>query len=614
MLNGGSSISPGLHATSFNQPKDWQAFERLVRDLAAEQFEDPHADLHGRSGQSQSGVDIVCRTPRGEVVEIQCKHLRDGANAGQMAAMLAAEIAKARTFDPPLQRFILVTNTSNDVELRAEARRATEVHAAQGLFPVIVHGWDWIESLLRRWPEIAVRYGLILQSSSTAVGSGVAGAIGARFGRVIDLINAGRAKDEQIGVTDIARSLSYPDWRELEALEQGRYTGDLDQLERLSKGLGVCPEWLIHGRAAPFQADRGPDDARRQGNDILALKPQRVVVFRSRSEPFNAAIAVRDTSLRWTVLDSHPCGPDVGGTGRHRLFEFACLLRRLFKSLFQRDVEFVGRQLDGESFRALVDGEAYPGSVLRDRHNDPWWHDFCQFDALLVEGDQPEAVALRGAIAIAEGVLAEYWSAGSEAAWRRERLIEACLPLQKPAEPGPLLIDLRDEVKTPAVARQATSWPRIAALKLDEVRFSFSGSSDGTLLGGGCHVDFRSTVKVPLTSCGAFVVAIEYGRERSEVEAYLRSGRQGADASEGFSLGAGQMKRLHLCTRDLKEIISRPPWLIHLVGRDWPLFDGCRWFVDLELRSNYEHPTKVRLALDTDHGKAVGAGIVEQTV
>ena len=74
------------------------------------------------------------------------------------------------------------------------------------------------------------------------------------------------------------------------------------------------------------------------------------------------------------------------------------------------------------------------------------------------------------------------------------------------------------------------------------------------------------------------------------------------------------MKRLHLCTRDLKDIISRPPWLIHLEGQDLPLFDGDRWFVDLELRSNYEYPTKVRLVLDIDHGNAVGAGIVEQTV
>lgn len=606
-------MTPGLHATSFNQPKDWQGFERLVRDLAARQFEDPNADLHGRSGQSQNGVDIFCRTPSGEAVGIQCKHLRDGANVGRMAAMLEAEIEKAKTFEPPLRRFILVTNSVNDVELQAAARRATEDHAAQGLFQVHVHGWDWIESLLSRWPDIAGQYALISQPSSPASVSSVAGAIGARFARVIELINAGRAEDDKIGVTDIARALSISDWREIEALVQGQYSGGLDQLERLAKGLGVCSEWLIHGRAAPFQMDLGPGDAKEQCDAILALKPQRVVVFRSRSEPFNAAIALRDTDLRWTVFDSHPCGPEVGGTGRHQLFEFACLLRRLFKVLFRRDVEFVGRQLDGDAFQALVDGEAYPGSVLRNLYNDPWWQDFCQFDAARVEGDQPEAVALRDAITIAEGVLAEYWSAAGKTAWKRERLIEAGLPVEKPAEAGPLLVDVDLEKKAPEAARRATSWPRIAALKLDDVRFTFSASSDRVLLSGECHIDVRSTAKVALASCGVFIVAVENGHERAEVGVNLRSARQGTDA-EGFTLGAGQMKRLNLCTRDLKDIISRPPWLVRLEGQDWPLFDGDRWFIDLELRSNYEHPTKVRLALDIDQGNAVAVEIVEQTV
>lgn len=341
-------MTPGLHATSFNRPKDWQAFERLIRDLAAKQFDDPNADLHGRPGQNQSGVDIVCRTTAGELVGIQCKQLRDGASLARTDAILAAEIEKAKAFDPPLQKFIVVTDTPNDVELQAAARRATEAHATQGMFTVHVHGWDWVEGLLSRWPDIAHQYSLILRSAAEAGNDNVANVIGARFGRVIELINVGRAQDAQIGVTDIAQALSHPDWRELEALAQGRYAGDLDQLKRFAKGLGVSSEWLIHGRAAPFQMDLGPGEAKQQGDAILALNPRRVVVFRSRAEPFDAAIAVRDTALRWMVFDSHPCGPAVGGTGRHQLFEFACLLRRLFEALFQRNVEFVGRQLDGE--------------------------------------------------------------------------------------------------------------------------------------------------------------------------------------------------------------------------------------------------------------------------
>lgn len=43
-------------------------------------------------------------------------------------------------------------------------------------------------------------------------------------------------------------------------------------------------------------------------------------------------------------------------------------------------------------------------------------------------------------------------------------------------------------------------------------------------------------------------------------------------------------------------------------------YSTATWFIDIELRSNYEHPTKARLALDIDYGNALGAGIVEQTV
>jgi hypothetical protein len=154
-------------------------------------------------------VDIVCRTTAGELVGIQCKQLRDGASLARADAILAAEIEKAKTFDPPLQKLIVVTDSPNDVELQASARRAPESHATHGLFSVNVHGWDWVEGLLSRWPDIAHQYSLILQSAAEPRTDSVATALGGRFGRVIELINVGRGQDEPIGVTDIAQALSH---------------------------------------------------------------------------------------------------------------------------------------------------------------------------------------------------------------------------------------------------------------------------------------------------------------------------------------------------------------------------------------------------------------------
>jgi hypothetical protein len=58
---------PSGSATLFNRPRDWQAFERLARDLFARITGDVHMDLHGRDGQPQGGVislgSISARAP-----------------------------------------------------------------------------------------------------------------------------------------------------------------------------------------------------------------------------------------------------------------------------------------------------------------------------------------------------------------------------------------------------------------------------------------------------------------------------------------------------------------------------------------------------------------------
>ncbi len=89
-------------------------------------------------------------------------------------------------------------------------------------------------------------------------------------------------------------------------------------------------------------------------------------------------------------------------------------------------------------------------------------------------------------------MLAEYWDDGRGLAWKRDRLREFGLPLQRPSKAGPLIVDLKgDDAKGPLGLRHSTSWPRVAALKLEDVRFSFTASSDGALLDGSCHLDLQ---------------------------------------------------------------------------------------------------------------------------
>lgn len=47
---------PNVDAQQLPPPRHWQDFESLCRDLWAEIWEDPNAQLNGRSGQQQNGV------------------------------------------------------------------------------------------------------------------------------------------------------------------------------------------------------------------------------------------------------------------------------------------------------------------------------------------------------------------------------------------------------------------------------------------------------------------------------------------------------------------------------------------------------------------------------
>ncbi len=47
-----------LTALHYATPANWQDFELLCRDLWAELWQDPSAQLNGRPGQKQDGVDI----------------------------------------------------------------------------------------------------------------------------------------------------------------------------------------------------------------------------------------------------------------------------------------------------------------------------------------------------------------------------------------------------------------------------------------------------------------------------------------------------------------------------------------------------------------------------
>jgi hypothetical protein len=137
-------------------PSDWQAFERLCQRLWIRLWSDPNAQLNGRTGQEQHGVDIF-----GQIQGtlgwggIQCKR-RDGRFGTPLAeGDLRDAVNAALTFEPPLDEFILATTTNSDAAIQALARKLTQAHRAKGLFGVHVLSWpELVTRMAEHYPEL----------------------------------------------------------------------------------------------------------------------------------------------------------------------------------------------------------------------------------------------------------------------------------------------------------------------------------------------------------------------------------------------------------------------------------------------------------------------------
>jgi hypothetical protein len=141
-------------------PKSWEKFEDLCLALFREIWGDPLAVKHGRKGQVQSGVDVYgCVDPSGATYQgVQCKGKETNYGAKATVPELKAELAKADTFSPPLQKWIFATTAPTDAKLQAAARTLSAARAKKGRFGITVLGWEDIQSLLASHPEVLKQF------------------------------------------------------------------------------------------------------------------------------------------------------------------------------------------------------------------------------------------------------------------------------------------------------------------------------------------------------------------------------------------------------------------------------------------------------------------------
>jgi hypothetical protein len=148
-----------LNAYQLPAPADWQAFERFARDLFASHWNDDRAQLNGRTGQPQCGVDVCGINGKTGLLEgVQCKG-KDGRYGHTVGVdELRQEVAKATKFQPAISHYYLVTSGVPDVSVQQEARLITQAHQGKGAFSVSVLAWDELLRMLEEHKPVARKH------------------------------------------------------------------------------------------------------------------------------------------------------------------------------------------------------------------------------------------------------------------------------------------------------------------------------------------------------------------------------------------------------------------------------------------------------------------------
>jgi hypothetical protein len=128
-------------------------FEKFAAMLWEKRHLESTVTMMGRKGQAQYGLDVVVTTRTGKVIGLQCKAVRQ-----LTEKMLIDEVAKALTFEPTLEQFVLVTTAPHDAAMVTAAQRLSEKHSERDLFTVAVFGWEELQRLAEPHPEVVHQF------------------------------------------------------------------------------------------------------------------------------------------------------------------------------------------------------------------------------------------------------------------------------------------------------------------------------------------------------------------------------------------------------------------------------------------------------------------------
>lgn len=138
----------------FPKPRDWATFEDIVCDVFSRKYNNYNFQRFGRSGQSQSGIDIAGPT-EGKILGIQCKHHPDG---NIETSEIDDEITKSESFSPPLSEYIIATSADRDTKAHKHVLEVSSKREQEGKYPITIKFWDDIYSWLTDYPDLLYKH------------------------------------------------------------------------------------------------------------------------------------------------------------------------------------------------------------------------------------------------------------------------------------------------------------------------------------------------------------------------------------------------------------------------------------------------------------------------
>jgi len=131
-------------------------FQNFCLKLARREWNDKHAQLNGRRGQGQHGVDINGQdnTASGEFCGVQCKGSEKNAPRRLTKKEVQDEVDAAKQYKPPLSLLIIAYAGDRDKNLQEQVRLINVEHKTKDLFRVVLRSWDDILDELEAYPDL----------------------------------------------------------------------------------------------------------------------------------------------------------------------------------------------------------------------------------------------------------------------------------------------------------------------------------------------------------------------------------------------------------------------------------------------------------------------------